>query len=99
MIRVLILYPRSEGKTLDQEYYLKQHIPLVRERLQPLKLEADIGIPVANRPPPYFAVTHMIFNSQEELMMKYFLFAAELQEDLERFTDIEIVTQVSEISR
>jgi hypothetical protein len=39
----------------------------------------------------------MIFNSREELISKYAKFGKELNEDKEKFTNIEIVTQISEI--
>jgi len=33
MIRVSILYPRSEGTTFDIDYYVSKHMPLVQKEL------------------------------------------------------------------
>jgi len=44
MIRVSVLYPRSSGKRFDLEYYKKHHMPLVKEKLTPLKVEIDAGV-------------------------------------------------------
>lgn len=98
MIRVLVLYPREENKKFDQTYYLNKHLPLVTERLNPLKLEADIGISRRESPSPYFAVTHLVFGSIEELSQKYARYGNELNEDKKRFTDIDLIFQLGEIN-
>ncbi len=98
MIRVLVLYPRTEGKRFNQEYYLNHHMPLVKEKLSPLKVEVDLGVDSAAGPPPYLAVSHMVFESREQLKAAYEAAVQELLEDKEKFTDIEIVRQVSEVT-
>jgi uncharacterized protein (TIGR02118 family) len=97
MIRVLILYPRKENCRFDYDYYRNRHLPLVKEKLRPVRLEIDRG-EEGGRPAPFLAVTHMVFNSREELKLKYAEFGKELNADKDRFTDIEIVTQISEIA-
>jgi uncharacterized protein (TIGR02118 family) len=97
MVRVLVLYPRGEGKKFDFDYYRDHHMPLVKERLAPLKVEIDFGIPSPGRPSPYIAVTHMIFESWEQLSSRYGAAAQELLADRLRFTDIETVFQISEV--
>ena len=97
MIRVLVLYPQNENKKFDAEYYKNIHLPLVKERLNPVKIEADFGLPRGDVPSPYLAVTHMIFRSIEELTAKYAKHGQELNEDKNRFTDIDLVFQLSEI--
>jgi len=56
MIRVAVLYPRTEGKSFDLEYYKKIHIKMVKEKLTPLgmiRAELDIGITgMGNSPSP-----------------------------------------------
>ena len=99
MIRVLVLYPRGENNRFDQAYYLNKHLPLGKEKLSPLSLEADIGVPRGDTPSPYFAVTHMIFDSKEELSQKYAKYGKELNEDKNRFTDIDLIFQISEITK
>ncbi len=97
MIRVLVLYPNIAGKKFDFEYYKNNHIPLVKERLAPIKLEVDLGIDRIENPVPYKAVTHMVFKSLEELNSKYQAHGKELNEDKQKFTDLELVFQISSI--
>jgi uncharacterized protein (TIGR02118 family) len=97
MIRVLVLYPRKENSKFDFDYYKNNHMVLVKKKLEPIKIEIDYGLVSNNKPSPFYAVSHMIFNSKEELASKYAKFGKELNTDKERFTNIEIITQVSEI--
>ena len=98
MIRVLVLYPRTPGKKFDLEYYRNHHIPLVKRRLAPMKVEIDLGIPRRDQPSPYIAVSHLLFESREQLAANYGPAAQELNEDKLKFTDIEIITQISEVT-
>jgi uncharacterized protein (TIGR02118 family) len=33
MIKVSVLYPNTEGKKFDMEYYCSKHIPMVQQKL------------------------------------------------------------------
>src|SRR2546422_5731402 len=47
MIRISVLYPSSEGKKFDVNYYVNRHMKLVRERLGSFGLvrtEVDKGV-------------------------------------------------------
>ena len=99
MIRVLVLYPRSENSIFDPGYYVQRHLPLVREKLKPRHLEADIGVPGSAAPSPYFAVTHMVFDSRESLREAYGRFGRELNEDKSNFTDVDVIVQLGETTR
>ncbi|MHB1361252.1 MAG: EthD family reductase [Thermoleophilia bacterium] len=98
MIRVLVMYPRTEGKRFDLDYYRDHHMPLVKERLAPIKVEIDLGFSGGgDLPAPYHAVSHMTFASREELASRYAAAAEELNKDKEKFTDVEIIRQISEV--
>ncbi len=97
MIRVLVLYPRIEGKRFDFEYYKNYHMPLVKRRLNPTKVEIDLGLSLQDQPSPYIAVSHLTFESMEQLADRYNSAAQELNEDKLKFTDIEIITQINEV--
>lgn len=98
MIRCSVSYPRTAEKKFDLEYYQKHHMPLVKDRLSPVKVEIDAGIPnYKGEPSPYFAIGHMTFESMEELVTKYGAAALELHADIPNYTDIEPIIQVSEI--
>lgn len=98
MIRCSVSYPRTAGKKFDLEYYKNHHMPLVKDRLSPVKVEIDAGIPnYQGEPSPYFAIGHMTFKSMEHLVTKYGAAAQELHADIPNYTDIEPVIQISEI--
>lgn len=98
MIRVLVLYPRVDGKKFNLEYYKNNHIPLVKKRLSPAKIEIDIAVANLSISSPYLAVTHLIFNSMEHLMTNYTAAADELNNDKMKFTDIDLIFQISQIT-
>ncbi len=97
MIRALVLYPRIEGKKFDFDYYKNHHMKLVKEKLKPLKIEIDSGIINPENPSPFIAVSHMIFESREDLANRYREASKILNEDKSKFTDIDIITQISDI--
>lgn len=97
MIRVMILYPRMDGKKFDKEYYKNSHIPFLKERLQPESAEIELGIAAMGMESPYLAVTHLTFKSLQHLAGKYFFNMHDLTEDQDKFTNIKPVYQVGEI--
>jgi uncharacterized protein (TIGR02118 family) len=93
-----VSYPRTAGKKFDFAYYRNHHMPLVKDRLSPLKVEIDAGIPNhQGEPSPYFAVGHMTFESMEQLVARYGAAANELRADIPNYTDVEPIVQISEI--
>jgi len=98
MIRVSVLYPRTSGKKFDLEYYQNHHMPLVKKRLTPIKVEIDIGVPnQQGQDAPYIAIGHMTFESKEQLVAKYGPAAQELRADIPNYTDIQPIMQTSEV--
>jgi len=68
MIRVSLLYPNHPGSTFDQNYFADRHIPMTKQRLEPLglvRLEIDRGISAAdpNSAAPFVAVAHLTSRS------------------------------------
>jgi uncharacterized protein (TIGR02118 family) len=64
VIRVLVLYPRSEGSTFDGDYYVKTHMPLVAAKWPSVTgWQADLGGPDQT----YHCVGHIHFDSAEAL--------------------------------
>uniref|UniRef100_C6E2D0 Ethyl tert-butyl ether degradation EthD n=1 Tax=Geobacter sp. (strain M21) TaxID=443144 RepID=C6E2D0_GEOSM len=98
MIRCSVAYPRTAGKRFDLEYYKNNHVPLVKRRLAPIKVEIDAGVPNhAGEPSPFLAVGHMTFETMEQLLAKYAAAAQELHADIPNYTDIEPIIQLSEV--
>jgi uncharacterized protein (TIGR02118 family) len=98
MIRVSVSYPRTAGKQFDLEYYRHRHMPLVKERLTPISVEIDAGVPnPQGEPSPYIAVGYMTFESMEQFVARFGAVAQELLADIPNYTDIEPVIQLSEV--
>jgi uncharacterized protein (TIGR02118 family) len=95
------MYPYGENKKFDIDYWIEKHRPMVLEKLEPhglVKLELDKGITAGLEGglPIYLYIGYLYFNSMED-HQKCLPYALELFSDLPNFTDIEPITQVSEI--
>lgn len=51
MIRVSVLYPNSEGKRFDHDYYANKHITMVAERVGGAMVKCEIDKGIAGMPP------------------------------------------------
>jgi uncharacterized protein (TIGR02118 family) len=93
MIRLSVLYPKTEGATFDHEYYANSHVPLAVSTWGLAGAEIDKGIDG-----PYEAAVHFTFESMEAMGAAL---AAEgtaaVQADLPNYTTIVPAMQISEI--
>jgi uncharacterized protein (TIGR02118 family) len=104
MIRVAILYPKTESSTFDMAYYLNKHIPLVLARLSSMglrRIEVDGGLGGAapGQPAPFAAIGYMTFDTLEDLQGGLATHGAELMGDIPNFTNVQPLIQVSQIER
>ena len=102
MIRVAILYPQQKDGHFDLAYYLNKHIPLVKERLNSLgliRVEVDegIGSSAPDRPAPYAAIGHLVFERIEDFQKGFAAHGAELVADIPNYTNIQPQIQISRI--
>lgn len=99
MIRLTVLYPKTETSQFDLAYYLDKHIPLVKERLTPFGL---VGVDMQegltggtpDSLPLYAMITGLIFNTPDELGTGMGTHGPELLGDIPNFTDVQPLTQV-----
>ena len=91
MIRVSVMYPKSEGSTFDMEYYKTTHMEIVDRTIQPTRWEIDEGMDG-----PYMAIGHLFFDSPEA-MQASMGDAGEALADIPNFTNAEAATQVSTV--
>jgi uncharacterized protein (TIGR02118 family) len=64
MIRMMVLYPRTEGLTFDADYWTTTHMPMCATAWpKSPKWEADL----CPDDSAFFAVAHIYFNSMAEL--------------------------------
>ncbi len=101
MIKVTILYPNSEGKTFDMDYYSNKHMPMVAELLgDSLKcLEIDKGIAGrgAGEPIPYLAIGYVYFDKLSAYQNSFGPHAEKIVGDIPNYTNIQPVVQISEV--
>ncbi|WP_298793977.1 EthD family reductase [uncultured Allomuricauda sp.] len=101
MIKVTILYPNSEGKTFDMDYYSKKHMPMVANLLgDSLKLlEIDRGISgrTPDEPIPYLAIGYLYFDKLSAYQNSFGPNAKQIVGDIPNYTNIQPVIQISEV--
>ena len=99
MIRIVVLYPHSNGNWFNMEYYKKNHVPLVKKLLEPYgmkKFELDAGMDGINGPAPYFAIATMTFNTSEQFKKGFAECGQTLTDDMPNYTK-DVILQVGEI--
>ncbi|MCX6216637.1 EthD family reductase [Spirosoma sp.] len=100
MVRLTVLYPKTENSQFDLTYYLEKHIPLVKERLTPFGLtgvDMNEAITGGEALPPYAMITFLAFNTTDELEKGMGTHGAELLGDIPNFTDVQPLTQVVQV--
>jgi len=103
MIRVSVMYPTTEGKKFDYDYYANKHMKgLVQQRwggMGLVKVEVDRGIAggAPGAPAPYAAVGQVYFRSLEDFQKASKAHGKELFADVPNFTDITPQVQIAEI--
>ena len=104
MVRISILYPNRPDGRFDMAYYLETHMPASIERLSAGKgflgvsVERGIGGGAPGAPPTYVAMCHYLFDTASDFIAAFEAHAAFLQGDMANYTDIEPVSQLSEVA-
>jgi uncharacterized protein (TIGR02118 family) len=97
MIRVAVLYPRSEGKHFNVEYYIDKHMALVKAKLEPFGLQAvEVDAEINEKNSPFLAIGYILFNSLQEFEAGFAEVGNELQADIANYTNSAPVIQISE---
>jgi uncharacterized protein (TIGR02118 family) len=94
MIRVTVNYPTTEGATFDHDYYKATHVPLCLKSWPAAKgAQIDKGINGPN-----VAAVHFTFESMEAFQSSLGSPAtAEVMADVQNYTSIAPVMQISEV--
>jgi uncharacterized protein (TIGR02118 family) len=93
VIRLTVLYPKTDGATFDHDYYRDSHVPLAARTWGLDRFEIDRGVDG-----PYEAAVHFYFDSIEAMgaaMAKEGTGA--VMADVANYTTIAPVLQTSEI--
>jgi uncharacterized protein (TIGR02118 family) len=93
MIRLSVLYPKTEGASFDHEYYANSHVPLALSTWGLDSAEIDKGLNG-----PYEAAVHFTFESMDAMAAAMGNEGtAAVQADVANYTTIVPEMQVSEI--
>jgi uncharacterized protein (TIGR02118 family) len=93
MIRLSVLYPKTEGARFDHDYYRDNHVPMVAKMWGVERVEVDKGIDG-----PYEGVSHFYFASMDEMGAAMSgEGTGEVLADVPNYTDLQPVMQISEI--
>ena len=94
MIRLSVLYPRTDGATFDHDYYRDQHVPLACRTWGLDGAEVDKGVDG-----PYVAAVHFRFDSLEAMQAALAVEGTgAVQADVANYTTITPAMQISEIA-
>jgi len=94
MIKVSILYPKSDDSAFDLGYYADQHFGLLRERLGAALLDTEIDEVLDG---PYHAVGHLMFDSLDDFNGGMSEHGKEIMADIPNYTDTSPVILVSRV--
>jgi uncharacterized protein (TIGR02118 family) len=101
MIKVAILYPNSEGKTFDMDYYANKHMPLAAslfgDSLKAMSIDKGLASGTPDAPIPYLAIGYFYFETMSSFQKTMAPHSAQLRADVPNYTNIQPVIQVSEV--
>lgn len=101
MIKVSVLYENTEGKKFDMVYYCNRHIPMVKQKLGTAckRVDVDEGLGGAQpgSKPAFVAMAHLLFDSVDAFQQAFGPHADTIMGDVQNYTDIQPVIQVSEV--
>jgi len=102
MIRVSMLYPNQTGSKFDQTYYAEKHVPMATRQLRPhglVRVEIDKGISAAdpNAQAPFVAITHLFFNTVDDVHNAFKAVGRPVMGDIANFTEVRPQIQISEM--
>ncbi len=93
MIRLSVLYPKTEGASFDHDYYANSHVPLALSTWGLTSAEIDKGLNG-----PFEAAVHFTFESMDAMVAAMGNEGtAAVQADVANYTTIVPEMQVSEI--
>lgn len=101
MIKVSVLYPNSEGKKFDMDYYCNKHVPFVSgllgDAVKGATIESGLGGGTPGSPAPFAVMGTLYFNSMQDFEQSFGPNADKIMGDIPNFTDIEPAIQISEV--
>jgi uncharacterized protein (TIGR02118 family) len=101
MIKVSVLYPKTEQSNFDIDYYCNRHMPMVKQKCGPalksMAVEHGLAGGTPGSEPTYAAMGHLYFDSVEAFQASFGPHAKEILGDIPNYTNVQPVVQVSEV--
>ena len=101
MIKVTILYPNSEGKTFNMDYYSKKHMPMIDslfgDTLKQYKIDNGIAGRAPEEPVPFLAIGYLYFDTLSDYENSFGPNAKQILGDIPNYTNIQPIVQISEV--
>jgi uncharacterized protein (TIGR02118 family) len=101
LIKVSIMYPFSESKTFNMEYYETKHMPMVAKflgsNLVKYTIEKGVASGIPNTPLPYMAIGSFYVKSLADYQAAIGPNIAAIRSDFANYTNIAPVILVSEV--
>jgi len=101
LIKVSVMYPYSEGKTFNMEYYETKHMPMVAgflgANLVKYTIEKGLASGIPNQPLPFVAIGTFYITSLTDYQAAIGPNRDAIRADFPNFTNISPVILVSEV--
>jgi uncharacterized protein (TIGR02118 family) len=104
MISAVVLYPNKAGSKFDLNYYVHRHLPLVRDRMQPMGMPS-LTYTVEHAMDPkapsqaYRLSAELRFDDMESAARALEAHGPETQADIPNFTDVAPVILIGEVQQ
>ncbi len=96
-----VFYPYDESKRFDMDYYCDTHIAMVKEKvgdaLVDVTVERGLGGPGPGMPAAYTTICQLYFDSMDDFEVYCAPHSPAFDADLQNFTDITPIIQISEV--
>ena len=101
LIKVSVMYPFSEGKTFNMEYYESTHMPMVAgylgTNLVKYTIEKGLASGIPNQPLPYMAIGIFYVKSLADYQAAIAPNRDAIRADFKNYTDVAPIILVSEV--
>jgi uncharacterized protein (TIGR02118 family) len=103
LIKVSVMYPFTEGKTFNMEYYENKHMPMVAgflgSNLVKYTIEKGVASGIPNQPLPYMAIGTFYVKSLSDYQTAIAPNRDAIRADFVNYTNVTPVILVSEVVR
>ena len=101
MIKVSVLYPKTDTTSFDMDYYCNNHGPMLQEKLgmalKGVAVEQGLSGAEPGSQATYVAMGHLLFDSVEAFQGAFGPHAEAIMGDIPNYTDVQPTIQISEV--